>query len=134
MEPINRRSQEALEKLLRQAMQANDLDGAVKVRAELQKLGAPAAAPSAAQATTASLPVPVTEDILVQRPWVFAMPGMTNTVTLSRDKTWTSTKGNPRQGTWTLKEKTLLSTVVAFGGTSIPSAEKLPRKAFGSPR
>jgi hypothetical protein len=39
-EPVNRRYEASLQQLLRRAMQSNDLDTAVKIRAELQGLGA----------------------------------------------------------------------------------------------
>lgn len=54
-EPINRRYQQALEALLRRATQAADLPSAIKIRDELQKLGAanPAAtAPASNSANT----------------------------------------------------------------------------------
>jgi hypothetical protein len=44
-EPINKRHQAALELLLRRATQAADLSSAVKIRDELQKLGAATAQP-----------------------------------------------------------------------------------------
>ena len=42
-EPINRRYQDALNQLMRKAMQSNDLDASIKIRAALAAMGLPAA-------------------------------------------------------------------------------------------
>ncbi len=55
MDPINRRYKDALESLLRRATQANDLDGALKIR-EVLKQVSPTGVPAAAAAVN---PTPV---------------------------------------------------------------------------
>ena len=51
-EPVNRRHQAALESLLRRATQANDLDAALKIKEELQKLGSAAPPPGSVSGVT----------------------------------------------------------------------------------
>lgn len=65
LEPLNRRYADALQVLFRKATAEGDLDTAVKIKAELQRLGVNVAAAAAVPATTA-LGAGTTEDATVK--------------------------------------------------------------------
>jgi hypothetical protein len=69
-EPINRRYKEGLEQLLRRATQANDLDAAIKIRAALTNVSAPAGSPTATAAAKPELTKRGLEAQLEKTSWV----------------------------------------------------------------
>jgi hypothetical protein len=101
-EPIERVYTLALEELLRRAMQANDLEGAVKIRAELKGRGVNSAASLAGEAPAVVKAGKISAETLTKTPWAFAVPSIkfNDVWTFNPDKTWQGKTG--AKGTWNL--------------------------------
>ena len=93
-EPINRRYQASLEALVRRATQAGDLTTSIKIREELEKLGAPGAATGPLIGTT-EMQRNQLRARLRGSTWLWG----SKTFTLHPDGT-TSGSWLPRKGTW----------------------------------
>lgn len=108
-EPLHRRYKEGLDKLLRYATQANDLDAAVKIKAEMVKLGFAATAEAGAPA------IPNFTEKLLKQAWTWTShPGGRDRLEFGRDGS--VTHNGWKDATWVIKKPNTV--IITMGASS----------------